>query len=324
MSSITPQKRKADIDSLIDNSIFDNNKLVYTFLLHLYSNQEIEECIDYVQGVLDSEAEKHLIYYKLWMISLEFLRGYYKQAKQEFLSLSLIDIDKRVLDFYLIELGFDDLYNDFVTEETEHFIFHIHPERYKKQNDLRHKIERRELGYELVGKDFFGIILERKIHYFLWEDSDMKNYFSASHTCSCYGVIQEGEYNRDWHESAHVYNYLYGMESTNAFILEGIAVFNDGRKGSVRLSYANAAYIKTGITPSIYEWWKDPIKFRNTNSWIAYTTAGYFILKLKEEYGKEKLLQLTKHQTYDDACRIYGETALCEIISKTEYEIIGT
>ncbi len=323
MPSLTPQQRNIEIDSLIDNKVFEDDKLVYSFVLYLRSNQEIDECIAYVKALLDLN-NKYQIYYRLWYVSLLYLLGDFERAKKEYLSLSLNDISDHIKEFYLKKLGFDELYNAFIIQETDHFIFHIHPKRYEKQGDILHKIERRQLGFEIVGKNFFGITLERKIHYFLWDDEEMKKHFSTSHTCSSYGVIQEGEYNRDWHESTHVYNYLYGIENPKAFISEGIAVVNDGRKSSVRLSYAQAAYQKSGILPNICEWWKDATVFRNTNSWITYTTAGYFVLKLWKKYGKEKLLQMAKYQTYEDACCIYGESELLTVIRETEEEITNS
>ncbi len=297
--------------------------MVYSFVMNLYSNSEIDECMDYVKKICTLNSEKHIVYYRLWYVSLLYLRGYFEEAKHEFFLQQTNTISDPIKDFYLKNLGFDKLYDKFITKETKHFVFHIHPNRYENQEDINRKIERRELGYELVGKGFFGISLERKIHYFLWDNEEMKNYFCNSQTCSCYGVIQEGEYNRDWHESTHVYNYLYGMERPKAFVLEGIAVYNDGRNGSVRLSYAQAAYQKLGVSPNILEWWQDAEAFRNTNSWITYTTAGYFILKLRKKYGKEKLLQLAKYQTYEDACRIYGESELLSIVHESEEEIIN-
>lgn len=322
MPILTLQQRKLEIDSFIENKIFEDDKLVYSFVLNLYSNIEIDECIDYVKKLCTVNHEKHLVYYKLWYVSLLYLRGYFEKAKQEFFALQINTISDHIKDFYLKKLGFDELYDKFITKETKHFVFHIHPNRYENQEDINHKIEHRELGYEFVGKVFFGISLERKIHYFLWDNEEMKNYFCNSQTCSCYGVIQEGEYNRDWHESTHVYNYLYGMERPKAFVLEGIAVYNDGRKGSVRLSYAQAAYQKLGISPNIREWWQNAEAFRKTNSWITYTTAGYFMLKLRNKYGKEKLLQLAKYQTFEDACQIYGEDELIKTISEAESEIM--
>ena len=317
------QQRKREIDSFIENKSFEDDKLVYSFVLHLYGNREIDECIDYVKKLCTRNDEKNLVYYKLWYVSLLYLRGYFEEAKQEFFALHTYTIPNQIKDFYLKKLGFDGLYDTFITIETKRFVFHIHPSRYENQEDINHTIARRELGYELVGKKFFGITLERKIHYFLWDNEDMKNYFRNSQTCSCYGVIQEGEYNRDWHESTHVYHYLYGMERPKAFVLEGIAVYNDGRKGSVRLSYAQAAYQKIGIPPNIREWWQDAEVFRETNSWIAYTTAGYFILKLRNKYGKERLLQLAKYQTFEDACQIYGEDEILTTIREVEREITG-
>lgn len=314
-------QRMSEIHSLIDSNTVEDDKLVYSFVLYLYQNKEIDKCLAYVQTLWNHNNEKYRIYYRLWYISLLYLRGYFEKSKQLFFSLPLNNIPEHIKEFYLKKLGFDELYNHFITKETDHFIFHIHPKRFEKKDDIIHKLERRELGFETVGKNFFGLTLERKIHYFLWIDEEMKHYFPLSHTCSCYGVIQEGEYNRDWHESTHVYNYLYGLENPAAFILEGIAVANDGKKGIVRLPYAQAAYNKLGITPNIYVWWKDPEAFRKTNSWITYTTAGYFVRKLWEKYGKEKLLQLAKYQTFEDGCRIYGETTLLNIIRETENEI---
>jgi len=323
MSNLTLQQRKAEIDSLIDNEIFMDDKLVYSFVINLFNYGEIDECIDYVKNLCTLNNGHHLMYYKLWYVSLLYLRGYFEKAKQEFFILQTSVISDHIKDFYLKKLGFDKLYDRFIVKETEHFIFHIHPSRYENQENIKSKTERCELGYEIVGKGFFGIVLERKIHYYLWDNEDMKNYFCNSQTCSCYGVIQEGEYNRDWHESTHVYNYLYGIERPKAFILEGIAVYNDGRKGAARLKYAQAAYLKLGISPNICQWWQDAEAFRNTDSWMTYTTAGYFLLKLRKKYGKEKLLQLAKYQTFEDACRIYGEPELLSIVHESEEDIIN-
>lgn len=324
MSNLTLQQRQAEIDSLIDNEIFEDDKLVYSFVINLFNNGEIDECIEYVKYLCTFNNGRHLIYYRLWYVSLLYLRGYFKEAKHEFILLQNHDIQDGVKSFYLKKLGFDEIYDKFIIEETEHFVFHIHPSRYENRESINSKTERCELGYELVGKGFFGIVLERKIHYFLWDNEDMKNYICNSQTCSCYGVIQEGEYNRDWHESTHVYNYLHGIEKPKAFILEGIAVYNDGRKGAARLRYAQSAYQKLGVVPNIREWWQDTEAFRKTNSWIAYTTAGYFTLKLRKQFGKEKLLQLAKYQTFEDACRIYGESELLLVIHETEEDIINS
>jgi len=323
MPRLTLQQRLSEITSLIDNNVFQNDQLVYSFVLHLCTNREIDECMDFVKTLWKPDNEKYWIFYRLWNISLIYLRGDFAKAKQEFFLLPMDDIPDPIMNFYLKKLGFDKLYDDFIIEETEHFIFHIHPKRYENREDIFHKMKRRELGVELVCKDFFGLALERKIHYFLWSNDEMREHFFGSHTCSCYGVIQEGEYNRDFHESTHVYNYLYGLENPQAFILEGIAVYNDGRKGSVRLGYAQAAYQKTGISPDICEWWKNAEVLRKTNSWITYTTAGYFVLKLQKKYGKEKLLRLAKYQSYEDGCSIYGESTLLDIIRETENEIMS-
>ena len=65
------------------------------------------------------------------------------------------------------------------------------------------------------------------------------------------------------------------------------------------------------------------LKEEGKKAFITYTTAGYFILKLRNKYGKEKLLQLAKYQTFEDACRIYGENEILAIISETEEEIMN-
>ena len=84
MPILTLEQRKLEIDSFIDNKTFEDDKLVYSFVLHLYSNKEIDECIDYVKKLCTLNHEKNLVYYKLWYISLLYLRGYFEKAKQEF------------------------------------------------------------------------------------------------------------------------------------------------------------------------------------------------------------------------------------------------
>ena len=73
MPSLTLQQRRSEIDSLIDNEIFEDDKLVYSFVLNLYSNKEIDECIDYVKSICILNNEKHLIYYRLWYVSYSCL-----------------------------------------------------------------------------------------------------------------------------------------------------------------------------------------------------------------------------------------------------------
>lgn len=115
--------------------------------------------------------------------------------------------------------------------------------------------------------------------------------------------------------------YLHGLKNPKTFILEGVAVLYDGRKSSARLLYANSAYKHPGIEPDILKWWQDAKLFRNTDSRITYTTAGYFARKIFQKFGKEKFLILSEYQTYEDACRIYGEDELRELITETENDI---
>lgn len=313
-------QRLSKVHSLIQNKTFSDDKLVYSFVLDLRRNDEIDEYIDFVKQLIARDDE-YKIFYQLWLVSLLWLRGFCVEAKELFSSLPMSDIPDSIREFYLKKVGFDDLYSDFTIEETEHFVFRIHPKRLENPEDLRHKIERRELGFDLVAKRLFGLSLERKIQYFLWDEDDLKKYFSNSQTCSCHGIIHEGKVSGDWHESTHVYNYLHGLKNPKAFILEGVAVLYDGRKSSARLLFANSAYKHLGIEPDILKWWQDAELFRNTDSWIAYTTAGYFALKIFQKFGKEKFLTLSEYQTFEDACRIYGEDELRELITETENDI---
>ena len=119
MSSLMLQQRKQEIDSFIENKSFEDDKLVYSFVLHLYSNREIDECIDYVKKLCTRNDEKNLVYYKLWYVSLLYLRGYFEEAKQEFFALHTYTIPNQIKDFYLKKLGFDELYDTFITIETK-------------------------------------------------------------------------------------------------------------------------------------------------------------------------------------------------------------
>lgn len=63
--------------------------------------------------------------------------------------------------------------------------------------------------------------------------------------------------------------------------------------------------------------WKDA---RSYPDWVYYPLAGEFICRIIDKWGKEKLIELLKNQTYENAVSIYGDK-LDAIISELESEI---
>jgi hypothetical protein len=54
--------------------------------------------------------------------------------------------------------------------------------------------------------------------------------------------------------------------------------------------------------------------------WVYYPLAGEFVFRILDKWGKDKLIDLIKNQTYENALLIYGEE-LNAIISELENEI---
>lgn len=319
---ISPEERLKNIlDCIASNQL--GEKLVNTFVQRLYTSADIAECMRFVDSLPDEICEKLSPYLPYWRISLEYLFENQEKARTDWEALDPNLVDRKVWDYYRAILGFDPVYRDFVAVETEHFIFHIHPKRYDSREDIRFTTERREQGANKVGEDLFGVYLERKIDYYLWDSAEtMKLYLGQSRSQALTGHQVIHEYQAlEWHESTHIFHYLYGIERQTPFIFEAFAVLYDGRKYVNKLGKARNAYNFTKIRPDIRLWWRDYIKFRETPPPLAYQTAGYFLGQLAKRFGKKKLLELARYQTFEDACRIYGEYTVNSLIDEAEQAI---
>lgn len=313
---ITNEECLEQINTLISNCEF-GEKLFNTYTTKLYTLAEIHERIAFVNTLLSHNTS---VYYQLWMVSLTYLLGDHMKVKNMFLAIAPDSYSKQLGFFYQYILGFDPLFDSFILHETDHFIFHLHPKR-AADPKIQHQIERRELGAK-NHCEFLKTTPDRKIHYYLWDTADMnRSGIYRSEAFSAYFTIHE-DYAFDWHESMHVYNVHYGIESPCSFIFEGIAVCRDGRMGAYRLKFAQDAYKKFNIQPNIKLWWTDRDSFRNENSAITYTAAGllcYNLVKL----DKTKFRQLLRYQKLEDAYRIYGKETIENVIAETERSIVA-
>ena len=105
MPSLSMEQRMLEINSIIENRAFDDDRLVYSFVLHLYSNQEIDECIGFVTAKLNAVKDEYRLYYHLWYVSLLYLRGFFDEAKTIFYSLPINDMPNNIKTFYMLAAG---------------------------------------------------------------------------------------------------------------------------------------------------------------------------------------------------------------------------
>lgn len=63
------QQRLSKVHSLIQSKTFSGDKLVYSFVLDLRRNDEIDEYIDFVKHLI-THNDEYKVFYQLWLVSL--------------------------------------------------------------------------------------------------------------------------------------------------------------------------------------------------------------------------------------------------------------
>jgi hypothetical protein len=74
---------------------------------------------------------------------------------------------------------------------------------------------------------------------------------------------------------------------------------------------------RTGFDVSIESIWKNELMVKDE---VIYPLGGELIKRLIAEFGRDKLLQLLKNQSYENATKIYGK-ALKRICREIEYDV---
>jgi tetratricopeptide (TPR) repeat protein len=214
---------------------------------------------------------------------------------------------KKLNDLALL-FGFDKVYENWETLETENITFHF-------QNgtsiiDKENYTNEREKAFLNINT-FFSSVLPKKIDFFVWKSNDEAIKIlnkSLGFTIPKYCISHNRDNQSKGHEIAHNISFWFdNTNKRNILINEGIGVYFDQTRAN-RLE--NAKRVIQNQKIDIKELW---INGNNYFEEFFYPIAGAFVENLVL-IDKEKFLELCKNQTYENAKLIYGNE-LDKIIS---------
>lgn len=220
---------------------------------------------------------------------------------------------------WLTTLGLTPRYDDWATQETEHFVFRFEPAL--NGIDQPAFAAARETAFQALA-DTFGVAeLPHKVQFFVWPSNDAAREAGLpplGFARPAYGFIHARVNQTIGHEITHIAVHRGARpEQKTGLINEGIAVYFD-QSGRDRYAAARAALQQHGTeSVSIRTLWSD---WGALPSRVTYPVAGAFVQGLIEAGGMSKLKQLARHQTLDRAQQIYGN-ALDTVIQEVEQRI---
>ena len=285
-----------DLNLLIGRSFADNN--------------QFKEAIPYLDFVNQNDVNQ--TWRQAW--SLAYLGiSYFGSSNYELsnkcLRESIIlnkteNVSKKAKSLMLL-FGFDKVYREFETRETEHLIFHFHPKAVELIKDLEKYINDREIAFGVINQYFIGVV-PKKIDFFVWDSRETMSEvlhtnigFANPDLCivhCCYDQTKG-------HEITHVVSNYIDKIKNKSFINEGTAVVFD-QTDRDRISVArDAIKVKGLVSLSIKDMWNP----KTADLEILYPVSGAFVEFLINKEGKEKFFQLFKNQTYENAKVVYGE-----------------
>ena len=215
--------------------------------------------------------------------------------------------------FLKIRLGFDTLYHNWVTKETEHFIFHFQD---TTTEDITIYISKKEEAFNEINS-FFNSTLPKKIDYYVWvypeQAKEILNHrlSFANPTLSC---VHTQFHSPLGHEMTHIISYnATRIEYKNKIIIEGIAVYFDFSK----MDNINIIRLRTKKPIQIIEVWKNP---DSTAEYIQYYLGAELVSRLITTFGRKKFLKYFADQSYEHAVEVYGKK-LDDMLDKFQYEL---
>lgn len=205
--------------------------------------------------------------------------------------------------------GLDGFYNFWRVRETKNIIFHF--ENNIDEKDLERIILTRQKAFDEINI-FFESNLPKKIDFFVWNSTENFNpdlNRNLGFSTPVFSVSHNRFNQTPGHEIAHNISYWKNRDAVrNRFINEGIGVCFDQQKND-KLKIAQEIYKNNPV--DIKELWQNNSKIDDE---ILYPIAGAFVEYLIK-YDKEKFLELSENQNYENAVKIYDER-IYEIIEK--------
>lgn len=236
-----------------------------------------------------------------------FAAGRYDESKRAFLESAQMGATENVTKksrWYLHLFGMDELFKTWAVQASEHFIFHFQTPSVVA--DHANFIKEREDAFAAIASFFDDTRLPFKIHYFVWNskaDALKDVGFELGFAVPEHGVIQTSFDNETpGHETTHIVaHYFAGASKRTMLVNEGIAVhLNQKHWDNLVLARRRWRSDSKGKA-SIKDLWSD----KPLDSYY-YPLAGAFAAHLLEWGGKEKFLNLMRHQSHEEALKIYG------------------
>ena len=266
---------------------------------------------------------KNAGYYHMYLSVLYFLISDYDTARKMLdicLKSNISDEFRKETITFSNQLGLNDFYNNWTVKETENFIF-----RYRigegNQINLDEFALQREEALKII-QSIFDVSLLKKIDFFIWDSREEAHAQLQRHlgfAYSMYNVIHSSFDQTLGHEITHIITgYLYAQGKFDSFINEGIAVLLD-QSNRNRLAHAKLCLEHCKImNVRIVDIWNNLREFPQP---VSYSIAALFMERLLTEYGQEKLIELIKNQSYEDACNIYGHDNFEKLINDIEKDL---
>ncbi len=282
------------------------------------------EGLPYLQKVVNNNKNKNWM--RAWGMNylgrIYLMRGDKSISKQYFIDCINLNATKnvtRLSKLMLVNLGYDDFYSNFETIESKHITFHFQPN--SVVTNKAEFIDLRENAFIEIN-NFFEVKIPKKIEFFVWNSNhDAKEIglrelgFAIPQFCIIHSMANQTL----GHELTHIIsNYISDKKIETKFIKEGVAVcFDLSKENKLQIAKKLKETDSVEIKVSIKKAWKDSKAYPE---WVYYSLAGEFVHRLLDRWGKEKLIELLKNQTYENALSIYGDE-LNKIINELENEI---
>jgi hypothetical protein len=297
-----------------------SEKVEYQFNENVYLKKDALSILENIKIALNSAkiSTNKISWYYLWEVSMCFFLGDYIKAKLALINSiesSSNEQQKTLANKFSNFFGFNCYYNNWKTLETEHIIFH-----YCKSSDIdiNNFVNLRELAFK-ASHEIFKSALHRKIDFFIWDSRDeahsvLNRYLGFA--IPQYYLIHSARDQSPGHELTHIItHYIPGARKKTSLISEGVAVMMD-QVNNDKAQLVRLMMLKNDVSKvDIKALWDN---FFSMTTQISYSLAGVFVKALLDEYGKSKLVELLKNQSYDNACTIYGKDNLNRIIKETE------
>jgi tetratricopeptide (TPR) repeat protein len=303
-------KYEQTINKAIEYIKEEPHNLDYNLLLgRAYSdNLEYEKAIPNLEFTVENDKENS--WRKGWALDYlgrcYFMLSNYKKSQEELESCIKLNATKNSSISAQQEkalFGFDKVYNDWKTVESENFRFH-----FQEMPDAETQIfiQKKESAFKKIN-DFFNCKLPKKIDYYVWNSRSKAHRVlqrNIGFAKPSYCIVHTYYKQTIGHEMTHVISsYAANISKKTELINEGISVYFD-QSNQDKENIAKIWLSKNKKTVDIKVMWTN---WKSYPDELSYPLSGLFVKVLIDSFGKEKFLEFFINQTYENAKNIFGD-----------------